>query len=139
MKVVMTICSKEKDSTNRDLTAHQRYKSTRIKAVSEVAKQDKLPFFILSGKYGLVAENDIIPYYDYLLEQDGIEDTVSLVNKQSKLIGITSVDFYAKPKAGSWAPYYEVLESMATELGIELNIISSEPQSPNTGVALSAR
>jgi hypothetical protein len=124
MKVVLTICSKAKDSRVEDLPASKRYKSPRITEVGVIAKGKGLPLFILSGQYGLVAENEVVPYYDRLLTQDEVVEMAALVARQTKHIGITEIEFYAKAKQGSWTSYYEVIERMAREQGINLEIVT---------------
>jgi hypothetical protein len=124
MRVILTICSKEKDSRVGDLPASKRYKSARITKVGTIAKRKGLPLFILSGKYGLVAGDDNIPYYDHLLTQDEVVEMAALVARQTKHIGITEIELYAKAKQGSWTSYYEVIERVATEQGVKLEIVT---------------
>ena len=121
----MTICSNEKDHTANKLPAYLRYKSARIDNVRDIAKNKGLPFFILSGEYGLVAENDTVPYYDHLLVQDEVDGMTALVSSQNKALKITSIEFYAKSKKGSWVPYYSVVERMTKEQGISLKIVEA--------------
>jgi len=123
MKVIVTICSKEKDRTTKDIPAYRRYKSSRIKTVRSVAQAQSLPFFILSGKYGLIADNEVVPYYDHLLNESHVQGLALRVGEQGKLAGITSIEFYAKQRQGSWIPYYRVIEQLAITNNIKLNII----------------
>jgi hypothetical protein len=124
MKVVMTVCSREKDRATEDLPAYARYTSKRVSDARAVANSKGLPFFILSGKYGLVAENDTIPYYDHLLTQDEVVGMATLVANQNQDIRITEIEFHARPRKGDWAPYYKVIERMAIEQGIKLEIVT---------------
>src|ERR1700754_3723308 len=102
MKVVVTICSKEKNSSPEPLSAVERYSSEHIKIAHAEANRLDIPLYILSGKYGLISGEDFIPEYDYLLEKenDGLTNLVSMQAKEAK---ITEVDFYYKNKE-TWLP-----------------------------------
>lgn len=82
MKIICTICSKHKDENKNLLPARSRYTSTRIKAIGEIAEKLKLPYFILSGKYGLISADEKIPNYDYYLEKSAIDSLSRTVEKQ---------------------------------------------------------
>jgi hypothetical protein len=122
MKIIVTICSNKKNTTSDELTAAKRYTSSRIKRVKSIAKRRGLPFFILSGKYGLIAKDEIVPYYDHLLSEDEVDAITLLVIKQVQSAAVTSIELYAKPREGNWIPYYRVLEEIAKELNINLFI-----------------
>jgi len=115
MKVVVTICSKRKNETEGLLPAGERYMGEHIKKTEKLAKQLQLPFFILSGKYGLVPVDKAIPNYDYYLEMSAIEDLAKIVETQLREFNITEAQFYTEGKK-SWIPYEAVLMK-ATESG----------------------
>jgi hypothetical protein len=125
MKVIVTICSREKDHSTNNLPAHRRYTSPRIKQVRAIAHRKKRPFFILSGKYGFVAEDDSIPYYDNLLTGDAVDELLKRMCEQNKLLKITSMEFYGQPKKGRWVPYYDTVERFARTQNIHLDIIAT--------------
>ncbi len=126
MKVIVTICSKNKDNTVGHIPAYLRYKSTRIKQVTKIANEECLPFFILSGKYGLIKYNEPIPFYDYLLLDKEVARISKIVSTQIIDNNISSIDFYAKPKLNDWVTYYEVLGKAAKLSNINLNIHNLE-------------
>lgn len=99
-----------------------RYKSTRIKQVTKIANAEGLPFFILSGKYGLIEYDKPIPFYDHLLLDQEIDRISKIVSTQIINNNISSIDFYAKLKLHDWVAYYEVLEKAAELSNINLNI-----------------
>lgn len=99
-----------------------RYIATRVKRVMKIAKKANLPFFILSGKYGLIKYDQPIPYYDHLLQNKEINKIVRIVSKQIIDNNIDCIDFYAKPKSHDWIAYYEVLEKAANLSKINMNI-----------------
>jgi hypothetical protein len=67
-KIYVTYCSAQKNESEKEIKAIDRYISERIAHVRALAKQDKADFMILSGKFGLLNPNDLIPYYDHLLK-----------------------------------------------------------------------
>jgi hypothetical protein len=112
MKVIATICSKEKDPSTELLPAVERYRGEHIQIARAEAIRIDSPLYILSGKFGLVSGDDFIADYDYLLEMESAELT-RLVKSQMEEAGITEVEFYYKEK-GSWAPYRDTLRNACT-------------------------
>lgn len=117
MKVICTICSKEKDVAGNSLPARLRYLTPRIKAVGKIAKELKLPLFILSGKYGIISAEEMIPYYDHILKEEEISDLSRLISRQLEENHITEIDFYTKNEP-AWLPYTQAIQK-----GIELSKI----------------
>ncbi len=113
MKVVCTICSRHKREDEALLAANLRYTSPHIGTTEEISKKWSLPFFILSGKCGLIPADEQIPYYDYYLKQDASDALAFFIANQIQLHGITQIDFYKEDK-GSWAPYEHALKKEAT-------------------------
>ncbi len=126
MKAIVTICSREKATSADDLPAYLRYTSQRIQNVREIADKEKLPFYIFSGKYGLVESKEITPYYDHLLSDKEIPDMIQFVKTQVQLLDINEIDFYAKARRGDWIPYYEVMETLADQGVYTMNVIPLE-------------
>ena len=115
MKIISTICSKDKDESLGLLPAVQRYISSRIANVFDTAKKEGSPFYILSGEYGLIPADYPIPYYDHQLKMEEVNDISRKIVGQIKGNGITEIVFYGRSKDGSWKPYYEALEKAAEE------------------------
>lgn len=76
--IFCTHCSARKGETTGLLPASQRYLSERIRQVEELAKQDGLRFYILSGEFGLLESGQPIPWYDHLSVS---EEVPALVEK----------------------------------------------------------
>lgn len=114
MKIICTICSKHKDEIENLLQAQLRYTSAHIKATKKIAEELGLPFFVLSGKYGLIPGDEKIQNYDYYLEKSAIDSLSHTVKKQLQKYNITEINFYTKGEA-SWIPY-EVTLQKGTEL-----------------------
>ena len=96
------------------LPASQRYIGEHIAKTEKIAKESALPFFILSGKYGLLPAGEKIQNYDYYLEMDAVDDLAKVVEAQLKEFDISEIAFYTEGKE-SWIPYETVLKK-ATDL-----------------------
>ena len=86
-KIYVTYCSAQKNETEKEIKAVDRYISERIDHVRTLAKQDRADFMILSGKFGLLNPSDTIPYYDHLLkpfETTRLSKTIARQLKQMK-------------------------------------------------------
>lgn len=99
MTVFSTYCSAEKETDDSPLPAIQRYRSERIKRIYSAALTCGADFFILSGEYGLLKPNELIPYYDHLLVADEVEAHSFKVAEQIKQYGITQIIFFTLPVA----------------------------------------
>lgn len=72
----VTHCSGKKEKKGRTI-AIRRYKSERIRWVYNKSVRDRVNFAILSGLFGLVKPEKIIPYYNCRMRKedvDGIRD-----------------------------------------------------------------
>ncbi len=58
------------------------YRSKRIRKVNEQAKILGYPFYILSGKYGLIAGEERIEYDDHLLKEEEVPNMVRKISEQ---------------------------------------------------------
>jgi hypothetical protein len=117
MKIICTLCSREKRNDKELVPASIRYTSARIEKVKKTAEDKKLPLFFLSGKFGLISEYEKIPYYDHLLDPAEILSLSEVVKKQLKENGITEINFISKPNETSDSkPYTDVLETAAKRL-----------------------
>ena len=121
MKIICTICSRTKKEDEGFIPAHTRYLGEHIKKVALIANKEKKPFFILSGKYGLIHQDEKISYYDYYLEGSAIEIFSKKVCDQLKENGIMEIDFYVEEK-DSWFPYKTVLQKGADLAGVSVYI-----------------
>lgn len=114
MRIVCTVCSRVKRTDEGLLPAYERYLGDHIKPVQEIAEKERVLFFILSGKYGLIPAEQKIPDYDYYLEEEKIHDLASLISDQIKERGITEIDYYGENKE-SRKPYNEAIRE-ATDI-----------------------
>lgn len=110
-KIYVTYCSAEKSTVEKEIPAIDRYQSERIQHVLEQAKQDKVGFLILSGKFGLVEPSAPIPHYDHLLKAFETSRLSKVVAKQLKAYKGISIVFHSHwiTKDMQVAPYIEVM------------------------------
>ena len=127
--IVCTICCREKDQAEGVLPAWRRYKSKRIDAVAELARESDLPFIILSGKYGLIDADEPIPYYDKLMGEGDLGDIIGAniafleKNKVKKVIFLCpdpAIDPHVKP-------YLRSIQAAARGTGCGLETIFVPP------------
>lgn len=121
MKYLITTCSKEKRQDEKLLPALERYLDPRIKQVYNKSKDLKVGFLILSGKYGILDSDELIPYYDQILLETQVSDMVERVLPQLKKFKVTELVVYGKNEQTnpSWRPYYEVLRISCEKLKID--------------------
>ncbi len=120
-KIALTICSKRKREDKELLPAQTRYTGAHIEKASRIAEKKELPFFILSGKYGLIPATSKIPYYDKYLEMGEAEDLAKTVKDQILNFGISSIEFFIEDDA-MWAPYIETMKKACVLAGTLLSI-----------------
>jgi hypothetical protein len=94
MEVFCTYCSKPKDESEEEMPAVYRYKSKRIKAVYESSKILALPFYILSGEFGLISGLEPIPFYDHLLIAEEVISLSKKIEKQIVEADINKIVFF---------------------------------------------
>jgi hypothetical protein len=119
MKIAATICSRQKDENPELLPARERYTGEHIQKTETIAEESGLPFFILSGKYGLLPGEEEIPNYDYYLANEAIDALLKVVEGQLKKFNISEINFYTEGKE-SWIPYEFVLNKAANLTGVLL-------------------
>ena len=96
MKAYCTYCSAQKNASIKTLTAIQRYESSRIFFVHQLAQERNIEFFILSGKFGLLHPNDELPNYDHLLKSSEIDSHAKKVANQIQERSLTEIVFFCK-------------------------------------------
>ena len=121
MKVIATICSRRKDTDPQLLPARKRYLGEHIEKVSTIAYNSCIPFYILSGKLGLISAELAISDYDYYLEMTEVDSLSEKIKAQLAEADISEIDFYVEEKE-SWTPYIKAMRKGASLATISLNI-----------------
>ncbi len=131
MELICTTCSKRKRRTSGLLPARHRYLSKRIRYVLDLAERSSRPAVILSGRYGLLAPDDGIPWYDRVLMADDVETLVPQLVEQLHSRRASAVLFYARPRStAGWRPYHDALEQACRRLGIPFEVKLLGPSFP---------
>lgn len=125
MIVFCTYCSAEKDAAEELLPAIQRYRSERIRRIYESARNAGCGFYILSGEFGLLAPEALIPDYDHLLVADEIEANAFKLAEQIKRYSITQIVFFTLPVLldEKLAPYHAALRLACVIASAQLSFV----------------
>ena len=94
--ILMTYCAARKARDPEPMPALSRYRSDRIAGVAAAAEALGLEFFILSGRYGLLAPGDPIPYYDHLLTMQEAPARAAGLAAQLRERGVVRVLFFSR-------------------------------------------
>lgn len=87
-----------------------------------------LPLLILSGRLGLVAAGEPIPWYDEALTRERVPALVPLLVDQLHRRGATGLVFFALPReTPGWRPYHHALELACRRSGVELELQPPPP------------
>ncbi|MEK7068678.1 MAG: DUF6884 domain-containing protein [Patescibacteria group bacterium] len=121
MKIVCTICSRVKSEESVVLPAQERYLAPHIAQAKVFAEMLELPYYILSGKFGLVRADEPVPYYDHRLKEDEIDRVAGWVMSRIAQDKITHINFCAEQKP-TWAPYEEILRRACERTGVILTL-----------------
>lgn len=123
MTVFCTYCTYKKNQSSIPTPAVELYNSKRIDSCYKAAKHLGLPFYILSGKYGLLDAVENISYYDHLLIEKEVEDHAKIVAKQIQNNNIARIVFFQVPTSSDNKTYIDCI-TLATEISnIKLTMI----------------
>ena len=122
VEALCTICCKEKRTDKDFLPAIERYLSDRIAFVHQESLRLGKPLLILSGKFGLLAPEDPIPWYDRKLTLAAVPEMIVLVSEQLKQRAVTRLTFYGHPRTDpDWLPYHQVLEQACHARNVQMD------------------
>jgi hypothetical protein len=111
MEYLCTICCKDKRTDPELLPAIERYISERIQFVYQESLQSGTPMLIFSGKYGLLAPSDMIPWYDRKLILEAVPNITLVLSEHLRQKAVSRLIFYCHPKTDAdWYPYHLALE-----------------------------
>jgi hypothetical protein len=125
LKILATYCSKEKNESEELLPAHKRYQSKRIERLNAIASEKRMPFYILSGKFGLIKADHPIAYYDHLLIDSEVASHAKFVASQIIDNDITEIEFLSRTieEDPQLASYHKCIQMTAEIANIHINII----------------
>ena len=123
MEYLITTCCADKSQDPALLPAIERYRSERIATVRAESEARTIPMLILSGRYGLLAPEDPIHWYDYALPASAVDALATRIAAQLEARGATRVEFHGEPpEVSGWAPYYDALRSACLDAGVDLEL-----------------
>lgn len=99
MKGIATYCSALKSEEKGLLPATKRYTSERIGRAHQHARDEGVPFFILSGLFGLIPGSLPIPYYDHLLVESELKEHIEKVTAQLMHLQLSELHFISRDPA----------------------------------------
>ena len=125
MTVFCTYCSAEKNRSQGELPAIQRYRSPRINSVYSAALSLGLEFLILSGEYGMLKPSDPIPYYAHLLIAPEVPEHAQKVAAQLEALGVKDLIFFTRPLAEdkNLKPYHNCIKLASQKAGAGLKFV----------------
>jgi len=130
---VITYCSRDKDPSPEPLPAVDRYLSPRIRAAGEAASKLQLEFRILSGLYGLLEQDKMIPDYDHLLRSDQIQEHAKKLAGQLTASTAGRVVFITRSLAEDpgTEPYRQAMLQGCSIARVECEILEIRPGDPS--------
>lgn len=118
-----TYCSGRKARAPELLPAIARYQSRRILDVAERAVRDGASFIILSGEFGLLHREDLIPFYDHLLQPYEVPALIGRVAGQLRRTGVQALSYFTESLSRpELAPYCDTIVGAARAAGVPLEI-----------------
>ncbi|MBM3475347.1 MAG: hypothetical protein FJX75_18955 [Armatimonadetes bacterium] len=137
MHVLCTYCSRSKSHVAGEIPAASRYLGEHIVSVAAAALDLGIPYFILSGEYGLVAPETPVRDYDHLLLAEEVGPMVPRVAEQIGHLGIARVAYVTKPLADhpQLGPYCDLMLTACNRASVPCLVIETTFPAPGaTGV-----
>jgi len=116
----VTYCSKDKSSQSGKIPASERYSSDRIKNIQRLSKKRDENFSILSGKFGLIKADTLIPEYDKLLVKEDVPEMLPKVREQLRKESPSKVIYHTREVEGKRVPYFQLLKKACSEENVDL-------------------
>lgn len=123
MEYLVTTCCADKSNDPDLVPAIERYRSDRIAAVHIESRRSGRPMLILSGRYGLLAPDDPIHWYDYALPESAVEALAERLVAQLEARDASAVEFHAEPpESPGWGAYHDALRRACARAGVTLTV-----------------
>ena len=119
MHITASYCSAPKRDDDGLLPAIERYRSERLRGLWALGRSLGAPLFILSGRFGLLAADEPIPWYDHLLPAAEVPAMTARVSGQLRAHGVAAVTWHTASPAVAPAvqPYLDVMRAACREAG----------------------
>lgn len=121
-RAFVTYCSARKRPDPGLLPARWRYDSERIREVERRAAAEGAPLLILSGRFGLLAGEEQVPWYDHLLVEGEVPDLAARVAAGFRALGVREVVWFSvgAPQDPRLAPYERAIRLAAAQARVAL-------------------
>ncbi len=121
----ITYCAAAKDPAEEPMAAAWRYKSSRIDAVLALAVERGAGFRILSGRFGLLAAGEPIPWYDHLLTAGEVPAHAATVARQLADTGAGGVVYFTRGAAvdPGTPPYLACCQEACERADLPLRVV----------------
>ena len=126
VKILCSYCSADKDNADAPLPAIERYRSERLSHLWCRGRALGTPLYILSGRFGLLAATDPIPWYDHLLTADEVEALADGIAGRLRDLGVTDVEYHTADIARTppVRPYLDAIAAACTATGVCLSVVN---------------
>jgi len=103
--LIVTACGRSKE--NQPTEAWRLYKAPRIRYLKRLADELNVPFAILSAKYGLVRDGEVIEPYNTVMDGERCERLLDRIVRKLSSLGVEAVVFY---RGGARKDYLRCIE-----------------------------
>jgi hypothetical protein len=122
---ICSICSREKREDPDPLPARELYIGAHIAQVNRYAEEKGLPFYVLSGLYGIVAAEKPVSPYKHELNADEVFSLSLMIYRQLRELklaaGIEEVHFFTLLEE-EWIHYQNALKLAVDCLDMRLHV-----------------
>lgn len=138
MHAFSTYCSVSKSHESGSIPAIHRYQSPRIGKVFSAASCLGLRFYILSGMFGLIPPQELIPFYDHLLKPEEVPGLAELIIRQIHEYEVSGLVYFTKPLSSNrnLIPYRDALVIACEGISIPFYVVRLEHESMSTWRAI---
>lgn len=132
MKILCSYCSADKNPDSGLMPAGERYRSERLGQLRRRGQALGVPLYILSGRFGLVAATDPIPWYDHLLTAAEADAVSRGVAGRLRELGVTDVEYHTADIALTppVRPYLDAIRAACADAGVCLTVINLNGDPP---------
>ena len=125
MKILCSYCSAAKREDDGPLPAVERYLSERLHTLWRYGRAQGTPLHILSGTFGLLGAEDLVPWYDHLLRPEEAAPLALGVAARLRELGIDAVEYHTASPAEhpEVRPYFAAIGAACAAAGASLHVV----------------
>jgi hypothetical protein len=120
---LLTTCTAEKSLLPGLLPAVERYRGARVTDALAQSQVAGVPLLFLSGRFGVIASDYPMLWYDQVLEEGAVEALVPRVAGQLRALGVRRLLALLQPAdTPGWAPYHRLLAEGCVRARVSLEV-----------------